>query len=91
MLQRLNLRSLKNIDMSDVKSQVKSVGNKALSQLKYIGTRRVYVAGRSVNPVVLGAAAAALIAGTILVLRRRARKMQFAGDTTMQGQMQPAK
>lgn len=90
MLERVNLRSLKNIDMSDVKSKAKTLGVNAVNQLKYLGTRRVSLAGRSVNPLLLGAAAIALLGGTYLLLRRRSRRMHI-GDTTMQGQMQPAK
>ncbi len=88
MLDRLNLSSLKNMDMS----RVKTLGNDAMSQLRQLGSRRVTLAGRSMSPMVIGGAALALIAGGYLLMRRRNRhRHQFAGATAMQPQVQPVK
>lgn len=89
--------------MDDVKTHVKTLGSQAKVQAKnigtyakagmgYVGTKRVMMAGRSVNPFVVGVAAAALIGtATYLILKRRNRNRMFAGHTQMNEQFQPAK
>lgn len=94
------LDRLKNMDMShlkscamnyasDAKSYAKKAGAAAVKQAKHISSKRVVLAGRSVNPYVLGAAAVALLSGVAyLLLRNRGNKMQMAG---MEGQEYPVK
>ena len=97
------LDRLKNVDMSqlkscamnyasDAKSYAKKVGAKAMNQVKYMGSKRVMLAGRAVNPYVAGAAAIAVLSGVAyLLLRNRSRKMQLAGMTEMERQEYPVK
>jgi hypothetical protein len=96
------LDRLKNVDMSEVKecarnyasqagSYAKTLGAKAMEQVKYMGSKRMSLAGRSVNPFILGAAALAIIGGTAYLLLRRRNRMQFAGMTEMEGQEYPVK
>lgn len=74
------------------KTYAKTLGAKAVEQAKYMSNKRTMLAGRSVNPFVVGAAAVALISGVAyLLLRNRSRKMQFAGTTQMEGQEYPVK
>ncbi len=103
MLDRLNLSSLKNMDVSEMKScaktyasnaksYAKTLGARAVDQMRYMGSKKVMLAGRAVNPYVLGAAAVALIAGTAyFLLSRRSRQMQLAGMTEMEAQEYPVK
>lgn len=86
MLERLNLSSLKNINMS----QVKTMGDTALKGISQLSKKRMNVAGYSVNPLLLGGAAA-LALGGYLVYRSRSGKSQLAGATGMQGQVHPVK
>lgn len=96
------LDRLKNVDMSHVKdcaknyasnakSYAKALGVKALDKAKYVGNKRVNIAGRSVNPFLIGAAALALIGGTAYLLLKRKNKMQLAGMTEMEAQEYPVK
>ena len=74
------------------KTYAKTLGAKAVEQAKYMSNKRAMLAGRSVNPFVVGAAAIALISGVAyLLLRNRSRKMHFAGHTQMEGQEYPVK
>lgn len=103
MLETLN-RKLRSIDMADVRSRARTltsnakahaanIGTYAKQGARYVGTKRVAVAGRSVNPFLVGAAAVALIgAATYLILRRRNHnRLQYSGNTGLHEQMQPAK
>lgn len=91
MLQQLKLERLKGIDVADVKRQARRLGDAAIRQAKYVGSKRVVLAGRTVNPFLLGAVAAAVIGtAAYLILRRRSGKT-FDGDTSLYEQMQPAK
>ncbi|HEX6914058.1 MAG TPA: LPXTG cell wall anchor domain-containing protein [Chitinophagaceae bacterium] len=89
MLSTLNLRGLKNMDISEVKTQAKKIGRQALKQVKHAGGKKMIVAGRSVNPFLLGGAALALIGGVYLLMRRR--RNILAGHTEMQHQVHPVK
>lgn len=96
------LDRLKNVDMShlkscamnyaaDAKSYAKKAGAKAMEQVKYMGTKKVAVAGRSINPFILGAVALALVGGTAFLLLKRRNKMQLAGMEGLEGQEYPVK
>lgn len=88
MLERLNLSSLKGINMS----QVKGMGDTALKGLSRLSKKRMSVAGYSVNPLLLGGAAA-LALGGYLIFRSRGNSssLQTAGSTDFQGQVHPVK
>lgn len=107
MLETLN-KKIRSIDMADVKSRAKTLGSHAIVQakshaknlgthaktgIKYVGTKRVMMAGRSVNPFLVGAAAVAIVgtAAYLILKRRNQKRLQFAGNTGMQEQYQPAK
>ncbi len=102
MLDTLKKR-IQSIDMAEVKSGVRTLGSQAKvharnlgthakTGMKYVGTKRVMMAGRSVNPFLVGAAAVAIIGtATYLILRKRNQRRQFAGNTGLQEQYQPAK
>jgi hypothetical protein len=96
------LDRLKNVDMShlkscamnyatDAKSFAKKAGARAVSEVKNMSGKKVMIAGRSVNPFLLGAAALALIGGTVYLLLKKRNKMQLAGMTGMEGQEYPVK
>ena len=101
-LERLNLESLKGINMDQVKSmgdtalkglrgvnmkQVKSMGETALKGISKLSKKRMKVAGYAVNPFLL-AGAAALAIGGYLIYRSR---MAAGSATAMQGQVHPVK
>jgi len=103
MLETLN-KKIRSIDMADVKSRARTLGSHAIVHAKnigthaktgmqYVGTKRVMMAGRSVNPFLIGAAAVAIVGtATYLILKRRSQKRtQFTGLTRMEEQYQPAK
>jgi hypothetical protein len=104
MLERLNLESLKGINMSQVKemgdtalkgikginmSQVKTFGDTALKGISKLSKKRMKVAGYSVNPLLLGGAAA-LALGSYLIYRSLSGRSstQLAG---MHDQVHPIK
>jgi len=102
MLETVN-KTIRDIKIEDVKSGSKTlgahakvhatnIGTYAKTGMNYVGTKRVMMAGRSVNPFLVGVAAAALIGtATYLILRRRNQHRKFAGYTQMDEQFQPAK
>ena len=93
-LKNLDMAQLKSCAMnyaSDAKSYAKKAGVKAMEQVKYMGNKRVAVAGRSVNPFILGAVALALVGGTAYMLLRRRNKTSLAGMTGLEGQDYPVK
>lgn len=105
MLERLNLDSLKGMNMSHVKemgdtalkgikginmSQVKSMGGTALKGISKLSKKRMRVAGYSVNPLLLGGAAA-LALGGYLVYRSLSRSTSAMGSTGMHDQVHPIK
>lgn len=84
MLQRLNLESLKGVNLS----QVKSFGDTALKGISKLSKKRMTVAGHSVNPFLLGGAAALAIGGYLMY---RSRSNGATESTAMQGQVHPVK
>lgn len=85
------LQTLRNkVDISALKdygdsalNHLKGYGNTALYQAKRLGTKRVKVAGHSINPFIIGAAVAAIGVGTYLLVRSRNRRLKLADETGM--------
>jgi hypothetical protein len=101
MFERLNLESLKgSLDtlkgkgMETLKgidvARLKGMGDTALKSISKLSKKRRKVGGYSVNPFLLGGAAA-LALGGYLLYRSRSGRSALAGDTTMQGQFHPIK
>jgi hypothetical protein len=80
------LETLKGVDLA----QVKGMGDTALKSLSKLSKKRLSVGGYSINPLLLGGAAAVALGGYLLY-RSRSNGTALAGNTTMQGQVHPVK
>jgi hypothetical protein len=106
MLETLNLDRLKGINMSQVKtmgdsalkgikginmSQVKSFGDTALKGISKLSKKRMKVAGYSVNPLLLGGAAALALGSYLIYRSLSGRTNQSLAGAGMRDQVHPIK